>query len=240
MVAKTLRAFVVVGFLVGTAGWAQAASITGSIGPDNGCVGECLNTTWTLTASDEGMADSSRYNMHVSLMAEWPDRQFLDEDGRIDPNYITSVEFGLPGKILAAAITTPAFGWDDQLGPLTSNGCRDGNGNFICSEGMAAIVMGDPLVWEWDVSVPEPDAVLDPEDSLDFHVGAQLARLGDVGAQLARLGDPTGPKDHTNGWLVSVNPLVVVNPIPEPTAGLCFGFGVLIVSGALRRRPPTS
>jgi hypothetical protein len=220
-------------------GTSHATSMTLGIGPDSGCVAECLNTQWSISFSDENVVESASYNLHMTLTADWPDADdfFIDEDGVFDPTVVTAVEFGLPGRVQEANLTSPTAsspdeGWSNELGPLGGQGCGDHNGNFTCSEGIAEIVMGESMTWEWDILVNNVSEIFDPETLEDFHIGAKLEREGEV-STLAFNGNGNGNKVHDTGWLLSVSP---VSPIPEPSSGLLYFVGILVASRRLGRR----
>lgn len=218
-------------------GTSHATSMTLGIGPDSGCVAECLNTQWSISFSDENVVDSASYNLHLTLTADWPDADdfFIDEDGVFDPTVVTAVEFGLPGRVEKAYLTSsPTANWSNELGPLGGQGCGDHNGNFTCSqtEDSAEIVMGESMSWEWDIFVDNVSDIFDPETLEDFHIGAKLEREGEV-STLAFNGNGNGNKVHDTGWLLSVSP---VSPIPEPSAGLLYFVGILVAGRRLGRR----
>jgi hypothetical protein len=218
MIFKNLRLIVATACVLGLPGVALATSTSVNLGPSTGCVADCLNTEWTLTISDDTIVDSANYNLHVTLTADWPDplEPFLNEDGVITPTMVSAVEFGIPGEAIDAKITSPG-GWTTELGPLASSGCKGKNGNFTCSEGLADIVKGSSESWEWDILVDDPTEVLEYENIGDFHVGAWMTS-----------------ETHENGWLVSASPS---NPVPEPSAALLYGVGLLVLGRRLRRSP---
>lgn len=213
--------------LVAFVGTSQATSTSLSIGPSDGCVAECLNTEWSITFSDENVINAG-YDLHVTLTAEWPEigDYFVDENGVIDPTIITAVEFGLPGTVTDALITNPSTGWSDELGPLNGQGCGGHNGNFTCSEGSAAIVLGSSLTWEWDIKVEDVARVLEYESTGEFHIGARAER--DQATALT----PSG-KIKDRGWLLSVSP---VSPVPEPSAAMVYGVGLLLAGRRIGRK----
>lgn len=192
---------------------AHALSISGTIGPDTGCTPEeCLGATWELTVNDS--PDDPTFDAHVILSVTFPSTGLLNDDGPIDPDYVTGVAFGVPGTITAFNLTSsPTAGWTEELGPL-ANGCQNATGNQICGEGMAGIVLGGSLTWEWDIMVSDTSQLFFPEDLGDFYLGAMLES-----------------EDHQRGWMVSLN------PIPEPDSRLAFLTGGLIVAAAVIRRP---
>jgi hypothetical protein len=216
------------------AGASQATSITVEIGSDQGCVGECLNTDWSLTISDENVVDPNpdNYNLHVTMTATFG--SFLaDQDGIIDPTHITAVEFGIPGQALDANLTSsPGTSiWSNDIGPLNGKGCGGGNGNFTCSEGSEVIALNDSMSWEWDILVGDVNDVLEFELLEDFHIGAKVER--ELITALSSTPNGNGPtKEKDTGWLLSVSP---TSPVPEPSAALLYFVGVLMAHRRLGR-----
>ena len=234
MISKKLGLMVVVACALGFPSAGVAMSTSVNVGPSTGCVADCLNTEWMLTVADDTVVDTANFNLHVTMTANWPDplTPFLDEDGVITPTMVTAVEFGIPGRALDAQITSPG-GWSTTTGPLAGKGCKGNNGNFTCSEGSAAIEKGSSMSWEWDILVDDPTRVLEYEFAGDFHFGAQLVYLAPtnlVSSTRRNGGSPT----HTNGWLVSASP-TSSDPVPEPSAALLYGVGLLVLGRRLSR-----
>ena len=104
-----------------------------------------------------------------------------------------------------------ASNWQVKAGPLTGSGCGGNNDSFVCVSAVNPLSIGSTTSFTWQVQF-DANSLL-PES--DWHIGARYT-------------SPT----HTNGWVVSLSP----SPIPEPTSGLLFSAGMLIVGAAARRR----
>ena len=94
-------------------------------------------------------------------------------------------------------------------GPLNGRGCSGTNGSFLCVDLSANLARGSVYTWQIQFGAT---SLLD-----EWHVGARY----------------TSP-NHRNGWVISESG--PANPIPEPSAALVFGLGML-VAGGLTRRP---
>lgn len=96
-------------------------------------------------------------------------------------------------------------------GPLTGFGCGGVNGSFVCADIAPDLAVGG--VYTWQVQFNATGLI----DESEWHVGARYT-------------SPT----KSRGWVISET---AGGPaVPEPTAALVFGFGML-VAGGLARRP---
>ena len=93
-------------------------------------------------------------------------------------------------------------------GPLTGQGCSGTNGGFLCVDLAPTLARGSVYTWQSRFGAT---ALLD-----EWHVGARY----------------TSP-NHRNGWVISEHG--TANPIPEPSAALVFGLGMLVASGLVRK-----
>lgn len=93
-------------------------------------------------------------------------------------------------------------------GPLNGRGCSGTNGSFLCVDLAPELARGGVYTWQIRFGAT---AILD-----EWHVGARY----------------TSP-NHRNGWVISESG--PANPIPEPSAALVFGLGMLVASGLVRK-----
>jgi hypothetical protein len=180
---------------------------------------EAFGIDWTLTATDE-VGSYTSYDVMFSLMAEIPDdlSLIMEEGETIYPLWITTAEAKIAGLQDYMLIAAPngLSGWLDLAGPA-ANGCKDINDGFACAQAEAPydgapISSGADHTWTWVGKVSDRDAALAEDGSGLLHIGAQLQN-----------------ETHRRGWIVS-------EPIPEPSAALVFGAGMLLASRTLRRR----
>ena len=92
-------------------------------------------------------------------------------------------------------------------GPLTGRGCSGTNGSFLCVDLAPNLALGSVYSWQIQFGASE---ILE-----EWYVGARYT-------------SPT----HRNGWVISESG---TNPIPEPSAALIFGAGMLVASGLVTR-----
>jgi hypothetical protein len=96
-------------------------------------------------------------------------------------------------------------------GPLTGSGCSGTNGGFMCLDLSPELAVGGVYTWKIQFGAT---ALL---DASEWHVGARY----------------TAP-DKQRGWVISET----ASPVPEPSAALIFGLG-MVVAGSLAKRSPT-
>jgi hypothetical protein len=96
-------------------------------------------------------------------------------------------------------------------GPLSGNGCNGNNDTFICVDLTPDLSIGG--VYVWDITFSSTALI----DESDWHVGARY----------------TAP-DHQSGWVISESSGAA--PVPEPTAALLFGAGLLATGIGFRNR----
>jgi hypothetical protein len=99
-------------------------------------------------------------------------------------------------------------------GPLNGGGCGGGNESFLCADVAPNLAVGGTYAWQFRFGAT---SLIDIDE---WHLGARYTAPG-----------------HEKGWVVSeTRP---ENPVPEPSAALVFGFG-MVVAGSLARRAPTT
>lgn len=94
-------------------------------------------------------------------------------------------------------------------GPLNGRGCNGNNDSFICVDLSPELSVGSSYTWTLTFS----STALIGED--EWHVGARY----------------TSP-NHRNGWVISETAAAAV---PEPTAALLFGAGLLVAGRVTAR-----
>ena len=122
---------------------------------------------------------------------------------------------GIGGWSSVSLVSAPTAGWAAPVGaPTSSNSlCTNGvGGGKVCTHGFVAITGGGDFVWEFNV-------VGGTLKDTPWHIGAQFAK-------------EAGP---TQGWILSEEGSPS-SPIPEPTAALLFGVGVLAAARSGNRR----
>jgi len=97
-----------------------------------------------------------------------------------------------------------------QDGPLGGHGCVGSNDSFICINVSPDLALGH--VYTWEVAFDSSQILTET----DWHLGARYSS-----------------GRHGNGWIISESPSPAV---PEPTAALLFGVGMLTVGVATQRR----
>lgn len=96
-------------------------------------------------------------------------------------------------------------------GPLTGSGCGGNNGSFVCADIAPDLSVGG--VHTWKVQFSATGLI----DESEWHVGARYTAPG-----------------KTRGWVISET---AGGPaVPEPTAALVFGFGMLVAGSLVKRR----
>jgi len=97
-----------------------------------------------------------------------------------------------------------------STGPLAGNGCnsRGTSAGFFCGDLSSDLAVGGVYTWRIQFRA---DRLLD-----EWHVGARYA-------------SPT----HRRGWVISESGRS--NPIPEPSAALVFGMGLLVAGSTVKR-----
>lgn len=95
-------------------------------------------------------------------------------------------------------------------GPLTGQGCGGNNGSFVCVELAPELGVGNVQTWE----IQFQTTGLMAED--EWHVGARYTS-----------------ENKRRGWVISE--AGSAPPVPEPTAALLFGAGLLVAARATRR-----
>lgn len=155
----------------------------------------------------------------VDLGGSFSVRLTLNSDGYTDGatrTGINQVGFGGIGEWSdVSLVSAPTAGWADPVGaPTSSNAlCDNGSGGGkVCTHGFVAITGGGDFVWEFSV-------VGGTLRDTPWHIGAQFA-------------DQAGP---ARGWILSEEGSSS-SPIPEPTAALLFGLGVLATARSAYRR----
>ncbi len=182
---------------------------------------QAFGIDWTLTATDVA---TSGYDVRFFVTAEIPTDLLLimDEGATIDPQWITSAEAKIAGLQDYMLIAAPGGldNWQDLAGPI-ANGCNGNNDGFACAQADydvypgAAIDADADYTWTWVGDVSDLGAVFAQDGSGLQHLGAQLQS-----------------ENHRTGWIISESG----PPIPEPSAALVFGAGMLLASHTLRRR----
>ena len=94
-------------------------------------------------------------------------------------------------------------------GPLTGAGCGGTNGSFVCLDLSPTLAVGG--VYTWKIQFGATSLI----DSAEWHVGARYTA-------------PNKPR----GWVISET----AAPVPEPSAALVFGFGMVVAGSVVRRR----
>ena len=95
-------------------------------------------------------------------------------------------------------------------GPLAGFGCSGTNGSFLCVDLTPTLAVGGIYSWQIQFGASE---ILE-----EWHVGARY----------------TSPTHVRGGWVISESGKST-NPIPEPSAALIFGAGILVASGLVTR-----
>lgn len=95
-------------------------------------------------------------------------------------------------------------------GPLTGYGCSGTNGGFLCVDLAPNLAVGGVYSWQIQFGASE---ILE-----EWHVGARYTSSSRV----------------QGGWVISESGKST-NPIPEPSAALIFGAGMLVASGLVKR-----
>ncbi len=95
-------------------------------------------------------------------------------------------------------------------GPLTGGGCGGGNASFICADLSPNLALGGVYTWQIQFGASSLIAVD------EWHVGARYTAPG-----------------KEKGWVISET--AGTNPVPEPSAALVFGFGMLVAGGLVTR-----
>lgn len=93
-------------------------------------------------------------------------------------------------------------------GPLNGSGCSGTNDSFICGDLTTSLARGQVYTWRIQFGAT---SLID-----EWHVGARY----------------TSP-NHRRGWVISESG--PSNPIPEPSAALIFGMGMLVASSLVKR-----
>jgi hypothetical protein len=96
-----------------------------------------------------------------------------------------------------------------EAGPLSGGGCNGSNGGFICVNLDPDVAVGD--VYTWKIQFGATGLL----DESEWHIGARY----------------TSP-DHQKGWVISET----AAPVPEPSAAMVFGVGMLLAGRASMRR----
>jgi hypothetical protein len=129
---------------------------------------------------------------------------------------INQIEFkvanGYDAPITVLTGPDAAANWVPQAGPLNGGGCGGNNDGFICLSATTPLEIGSTKLFEWTVQFDASGTL--PET--DWHIGARYT-------------SPT----HRKGWVISLPGGTLV---PEPTSGILFGAGMLIVGASARRR----
>lgn len=95
-------------------------------------------------------------------------------------------------------------------GPLAGYGCSGTNGGFLCVDLAPTLAVGGIYSWQIQFGASE---ILE-----EWHIGARY----------------TSPTHVRGGWVISESGKST-NPIPEPSAALIFGAGILVASGLVTR-----
>jgi hypothetical protein len=121
---------------------------------------------------------------------------------------LTDVEFKVANNYANVMMTSGPTG-TVQDGPLNGGGCNGNNGSFVCVDLSPDLELVG-ATYTWTITFDSTDLIGDDE----WHVGARY----------------TSP-DHQRGWVISES----AAPVPEPTAALLFGAGLLVAGHAGRR-----
>lgn len=121
---------------------------------------------------------------------------------------LVDINFKVANDYLAPTLVSgPAVGL--LYGPLTGSGCSGTNGGFICGDLSPDLAVGS--VYTWKIQFGATSLISQDE----WHVGARY----------------TG-RDKTKGWVISE---VAGSPVPEPSAALVFGLGMVVAGSFVKR-----
>jgi len=93
-------------------------------------------------------------------------------------------------------------------GPLTGSGCSGNNGGFLCVDLTPNVSVGSTYTWRLQF---DADSLIGEDE---WHIGARYTSA-----------------TQQRGWVISETS----RPIPEPSAALVFGAGLLVASGWMKR-----
>jgi hypothetical protein len=96
-------------------------------------------------------------------------------------------------------------------GPLTGSGCSGTNGGFLCVDLSPTLAVGG--VYTWKIQFGATSLL----DSSEWHIGARYVA-----------------PNKTRGWVISETGAAPA--VPEPSAALIFGLGMLVAGGFVERR----
>lgn len=172
----------------------------------------CRGLTGSLEINDLG----GSFSVKLTLNSDG----YTGADGDKPRSGINQVGFGGLGgwsdvSLVSSPITATTAFSDPVPSPISAAGlCAPENagGGKVCTHGFVDITGGGDFVWEFNV-------VGGTLKETPWHIGAQFANS----AEAAR------------GWILSEDGSAS-SPIPEPTAALLFGAGVLAASRSGRRR----
>lgn len=119
---------------------------------------------------------------------------------------LNDVEFKVANDYINPVITSGPTG-AVVAGPLNGRGCSGNNDSFICVNLTPDLALGQVYTWQITFGAT---ALVD-----EWHIGARY----------------TAP-NHRTGWVISESG----TPIPEPSAALVFGAGLLVASQVVRQR----
>jgi len=173
----------------------------------------------TIDCDDVGCIGGSYTLVLEETSADlWTATYTVDTTGdfSVDAAELVNVEFKVAKSYTDVQVSTVSVNdMDFDSAPLSGQGCntQSKNTSFICVELAPHQAIGD--VYNYTITFVS-DSVL---DEADWHLVARYES-----------DDPESRKP--NGWVISLEP---GSAVPEPTAALLFGAGVLVAGSAGRR-----
>ena len=122
---------------------------------------------------------------------------------------LVDMNFKVANDYLSPTVVTGPTGILGE-GPLTGSGCSGTNGSFVCLDLAPTLAVGG--VYTWQIRFGATSLLAASE----WHVGARY----------------TAP-DKSRGWVISET---AGSAVPEPSAVLVFGFGMVVAGSVVRRR----
>ena len=128
----------------------------------------------------------------------------------VDAQFLNDVEFKVANDYSSVLLSSGPAG-SIVSGPLSGTGCNGSNDTFICADLTPDLSIGSSYTW----IVTFSSTGLISED--EWHIGARY----------------TSP-EHQTGWVISESGGAA--PVPEPTAALLFGAGILVAGISSKSR----
>jgi hypothetical protein len=132
-------------------------------------------------------------------------------DFKVAATDLMDIEFKVANDYIDPISITMGPGGSIEAGPLNGGGCNGNNDGFICVDLDPDLAVGG--VYTWQIQFGATGLL----DESEWHIGARY----------------TSP-DHQRGWVISEtggSP-----PVPEPSAAIVFGVGMLLAGRASMRR----